>query len=373
MRHDHSKTKLIIYALVGCSALIIFLLIKIYLLKNPDSSVLLDSKNANLWIIFITGLTIGGLTCLAVQGGLLASVIAVGESDETKKHKFHGAIATSAFLISKLAMYTVLGFILGAFGGVLNISPAVQVYMQIIAGVYMLIVALNLLEVHPIFRYAIVQPPRFLTRMIRNRSKSTDLFAPALLGALTIFIPCGTTLAMEALAISSGSAIMGATTMFAFILGTIPVFFGVGWLTSILGDTYKKNFLKLAALALLYLGVTSIIGGFQVSGFSLSGLKSSPPVQVSQYNGPAQEVTINITASGYSPSTITAKQGIPIKLTLNSNNAFNCASAFRIPSLGVAVNLQPTQTEVIELPDQSVGQIAFSCSMGMYRGFITII
>lgn len=27
-----------------------------------------------LWIIFLTGLTVGGLTYLAVQGGLLASV-----------------------------------------------------------------------------------------------------------------------------------------------------------------------------------------------------------------------------------------------------------------------------------------------------------
>ncbi len=29
----------------------------------------------NLWVIFMTGLTVGGLTCLAVQGGLLSSII----------------------------------------------------------------------------------------------------------------------------------------------------------------------------------------------------------------------------------------------------------------------------------------------------------
>ena len=39
----------------------------------------------NLWVIFLTGLTIGGLTCLAVQGGLLASVIAAREGEEVEK------------------------------------------------------------------------------------------------------------------------------------------------------------------------------------------------------------------------------------------------------------------------------------------------
>ena len=35
----------------------------------------------DLWLIFLTGLTVGGLTCLAVQGGLLASVIAGREKE----------------------------------------------------------------------------------------------------------------------------------------------------------------------------------------------------------------------------------------------------------------------------------------------------
>ena len=29
----------------------------------------------NLWAVFLTGLTVGGLSCMAVQGGFLASVI----------------------------------------------------------------------------------------------------------------------------------------------------------------------------------------------------------------------------------------------------------------------------------------------------------
>ena len=36
----------------------------------------------NLWIIFLTGLTTGGLACLAVQGGLLTSIIANQKDQE---------------------------------------------------------------------------------------------------------------------------------------------------------------------------------------------------------------------------------------------------------------------------------------------------
>src|SRR6185295_2349368 len=102
---------------------------------------------------------------------------------------------TLAFLVAKLFAYTIFGFFLGAFGSAMGISQSTQIIMQFIAGVYMILIALNLLNVHPIFRYAVIQPPKFLTRKVRNQSKSKDLFAPAFLGAMTIFIPCGTTLA----------------------------------------------------------------------------------------------------------------------------------------------------------------------------------
>lgn len=327
----------------------------------------------NLWLIFLTGLTVGGLTCLAVQGGLLASIIAVRYS--------HTIFPTIAFLTTKLIAYTILGFILGAFGGALNISPNVQIIMQFVAGAYMILIALNLLNVHSIFRYVVIQPPRFLTRMVKNQSKSKDLFAPAFLGAMTIFIPCGTTLAMEALAISSANAFLGASIMAAFILGTVPVFFGVGYITTILGDNFRNKFLKIAGLAVLYLGITSangalIAGGLPITlpsvSIDLSG--SNNPAQDTQNNLPiTQNPEIDIKANGYFPNYIRVKRGETVNLTLKSTDAFSCASAFRIPSLNIAKNLQPNDTKLISFVPTQVGQIQFNCSMGMYRGVIEVI
>ncbi len=337
----------------------------------------------NLWVIFLTGLTVGGLTCLVVQGGLLTSVITAREGETTVNTKQHALFATGVFLIAKLLAYTILGFILGAFGGAINITDNVKIFMQLLAGIYMIAVAFNLLNVHPVFRYAIIQPPRFLTRMVRNQSKSKDIFAPALLGAMTIFIPCGTTLAMEALAISTANALNGALIMTAFILGTIPLFFGIGFVTSILGDAYKTKFLKLAAVAVFYLGITSVNGALVAldSPLSFQAFRENIPLMLGIKNtssadsdlGVTQNPEIVVTANGYSPNYIRVKKGLPVNLKLIGVDAYSCASAFRIPSLGIRRNLAANETQTVTFTPQTSGRILFSCSMGMYSGVIEVL
>ena len=212
---------------------------------------------------------------------------------------------------------------------------------------------------------------------------------------MTIFIPCGTTLAMEALAISSANAFLGSVIMFTFVLGTTPLFFGVGWLTSILGDNFRGRFLKIAALAVLYLGITSVNGALVVGGspITLQSLAENSPIQIdlsgqrfqssstSEENTQADTKVINgiqnvdliITSRGYSPTLITVKSGEPVRLNLKASDAFSCASAFRIPSLGIAKNLQPNGDDTVEFTPKNPGKIAFTCSMGMYRGEIQVI
>ena len=360
-------------------------IIYIVLNKSGFASQTQNIDSINLWVIFITGLTVGGLTCLAVQGGLLASVIAAREEESAlgKGTAKHAMYATGVFLVSKYIAYVVLGFILGAFGGALNIGGRLQTIMQLLAGLYMVAVALNLLNIHPIFWYAIIQPPRFLTRLVRNQSKSKDLFAPALLGGMTIFIPCGTTIAMEALAISSANAFAGASIMAVFILGTMPLFFGVGLITSIMGEAYKTKFLKLAAVAVIYLGVTSINGSLIALGspVTLQAIADNFP-KISLGSGdkvsrssqlPSQNVEIDVTSRGYTPNYLKVKKGEEVTLTLKSRDAYSCASAFRIPSLGISRNLAANDTQVIKFTPSKAGKITFACSMGMYGGVIEVI
>lgn len=336
----------------------------------------------DLWVIFLTGLTVGGVTCMAVQGGLLASTIAAREEEDIRagiKHK-HTIWPTVAFLATKFIAYVILGLILGLFGSALSLSDGARIVMQIAAAAYMIVVALNLLNVHPIFRYAILQPPKFLTKLVRNQSKSKDLFAPAFLGVMTIFIPCGTTLAMEALAISSGKPLNGALIMGAFIAGTSPLFFGLGFLTTILGDAFRTKFLKLAAVAVLYLGITSLNAALVVAGspITLQTIADNSPIQIDlsgeaaaqqqggpQVTGGVQTVNIEASSRGYTPNYVQFKAGVPVQLNLTAGQRLGCASQFRIPSLGIVKSLTPGATTTIEFTPPK-GKIIGTCAMGMF-------
>lgn len=355
----------------------------------------------NLWLIFITGLTTGGLSCLAVQGGLLATAmtrpVTVAQEAPHKRRrraKKQAAVTGVAlpkdpwpvvyFLVAKLAAYTVLGALLGALGAAVQLTPAVQATMQIIAGVFMLGTALNMLNVHPIFRYFAIQPPRFLTRLVRNQAKSETAFAPALLGFLTVLIPCGTTQAMEILAISSGSPVWGALIMAVFVLGTSPTFFVLGFLATQLRGKFQQVFALATTLLILALGCVSINAGLNVVGSPLAPSRVLASLLEPADYGPGrggvsaqvvdgvQEITINATERGYTPNRFTAESGQPIRLWLVTDGTYGCSRAFTIPSLGIMKILSETGRVAIDVPPQRSGPLYFTCSMGMYIGVINI-
>jgi uncharacterized protein len=320
----------------------------------------------NLWTIFVTGLVTGGLSCLAVQGGLLAATIAQNEDQNQSSN----ALPILAFLGAKLIAYTALGFLLGWFGSLFQISLGVQVVMQFLVAIFMLGTALNILEVHPFFRYFAIQPPRFVTKLVRNQSKSKSLFAPALLGALTVFIPCGTTQAMMALAIGSGSPLLGSMVMFAFVLGTTPLFFILGYFATKLGDSMHKTFMTIAAVTLIILALFTMRNVFALSG---SGIGLKQPSAETQEE-PVSEATIEFLQTSYSPDSITVKAGSEVSLNLSNVSGGGCIQAFTIPKLGIQKVVAVGTQEVLEFTAPSEPQqMEFMCSMGMYRGVINVI
>jgi hypothetical protein len=165
------KQTLLISAVVASFLAIGFLLVRIYSLEHPGFTLIPNSKlptDTNLVAIFLTGLFVGGLSCLAVQGGLLAATIAQREEEKlTDKSKKSGnALPILSFLIAKLIAYTILGFLLGSLGSVFQLSLTAKIVMQLAVVVFMVGTALNLLNVHPIFRYFALQPPKFVTSFV---------------------------------------------------------------------------------------------------------------------------------------------------------------------------------------------------------------
>lgn len=226
-------------------------------------------------VAFITGLTTGGLSCLAVQGGLLASSLASQiESDmqgKSSAQKPRVAQPILWFLISKLVAYTILGFFLGWLGSVLQLNPVSRAILQILIGIFMVGQALRLFNVHPIFRYFNIKPPKFITRYIRRKSKNNSpVVTPLFMGALTVLIPCGITQVVMASAIAAGNPLTGALLMFSFILGTSPVFFVVAYFATRLGERLEKYFMKFVAVVVLVLGLLTINTGLNLMGSPLS-------------------------------------------------------------------------------------------------------
>jgi len=276
-------------------------------------------------IAFITGLTTGGLSCLAVQGGLLASSLAnqieqdmLAQTATAKSHpvaqtppggkprpatKFrpHTALPIALFLIAKVIAYTLLGFLLGALGTVLQLTPMMRAALMIVLGVFMVGNALRMLNIHPIFRFFALEPPKFVTRYIRKTSKKgADLATPLFLGALTVLIPCGITQAMMAVAIATGDPVQGALLMFAFTLGTSPVFFAVAYFTTQIGARMEKAFMRFVAVVVLILGIVTYI-----SGLRLAGIPINMPDWLRRNSGPQQAqqvVPTNTVVKAYIPS-----------------------------------------------------------------------
>ncbi len=384
-----------------------------------------DASTNVLSLAFITGVTTGGLSCLAVQAGLLATSVArQAETDvatqlvvkhvvaqrkkrsnrrltKEQRRRERAALATleqpekpkrrnaampiALFLGAKLVAYTILGIFLGWLGSVLQLSPYSRAALQIGIGVFMLGTAARLFNLHPIFRYFVIEPPRFMTRFIRRYAKNSasTIATPLFLGALTIFIPCGVTQAMMVLAVGTGSPLLGAAIMFAFILGTTPVFFGLAYVATRLGEVLHTRFLQFAGATVLILGLVSIEGGLNLMGspYSFSNLLNSAAVTLAEASGSSQDVaaaqpdangaiTIHAYNTSYDPSLIKAPSSKPVTLTVVTSGTTGCTRGFVIPAIGLQRTLPETGQITINIPPSAAnGNLRFTCSMGMYSGY----
>jgi len=365
--------------------------------SNPNFATFASGSGtmSQLVVAFITGVTTGGLSCLAVQGGLLASSLAhqieqdyieqVAQGKGKKKARAIEPVRTNSalpiflFLVAKVVAYTLLGALLGLIGSYLTLSPMTRAVLMIAIGLFMVGNALRMFNVHPIFRYFSIEPPKFITRYIRRTAKGTDTFTPLFLGALTVFIPCGVTQAMMATALGTGSVAMGAALMFAFTLGTSPVFFVVAYLTTELGARLEKFFMRFVAVVVLILGLVTVNGGLNVLGSPLSFQNmtrslfpsnngSAPVAQAPTTNG---DVILYVKNQGYFPQTVGAPAGKDFVLNLVTNKTYSCARDFVIPALNVYQLLPDTGTVQVNIPAQEKGStLYFTCSMGMYTGRI---
>ncbi|MBW3643358.1 MAG: sulfite exporter TauE/SafE family protein [Actinobacteria bacterium] len=355
----------------------------------------------SLWAVLLTGLFAGGASCAAVQGGLLAGVVARRRPTPAAVPSRRASAANQAkatpgpaptptedaapvamFLVGKLVSHLLLGASLGLLGSAVQLGPRPRAYLQIGAGLVMVVLALDLLGVRAV-RGVVPTPPASWSRLVRRTGRWGSGLAPGLLGLATVLIPCGVTLSMMFLAVASGSPVSGAAIMAVFVLGTVPLFAIIGYAARRSTGWLQGRLRVLAGAAVLVAGLLAVNTGLVLNGspFTLAGaLRSATDSGSSASAAPppvgedgVQRIVIEVHDTGYSPSSVTAKAGVPTEVTMRTDGTQGCTRALVMSALGVQKVLPASGDTSIELGPLEPGLYRYTCGMGMYGGSIRVV
>lgn len=83
------------------------------------------------------------------------------------------------------------------------------------------------------------------------------------------------------------------------------------------------------------------------------------------------EVVI-VVDGGYTPNTIRAKAGQPLRLVFDRRDDSSCAEEVVIPAFGIKRFLPDGARTAIEITPREPGRVPFTCGMGMLKGSIIV-
>ena len=335
----------------------------------------LDEENVTAGFALLLGLVAGVSTCMALVGGLILGVAARHAELHPEATPWQNFRPHLFFNAGRVFGYALLGGLLGLLGGVLQVSGGVLAFLTIAVGIVMVALGLKLTNVSPRISAVSLTLPSGVARFfgVSDHQKEYSHRASLLTGAMTFFLPCGFTQAMQLYAISTGNFWTGATVMGAFALGTVPALLGIGGLSSIVRGAAARVFYSVVGTLVIVFGVYNVQSGYAVfPSFTPDAEELNySPADGGTVPGSVQTITMTQTSSGYSPSTLTVKAGVPVRWVITSESSFTCASSIVVPSLNIRRDLEKGEN-VIEFTPTKPGPIPFSCSMGMYRGLIQV-
>ena len=173
-----------------------------------------------------------------------------------------------------------------------------------------------------------------------------------------------------------------ALILFVFALGTAPALLMVGLASSSLKGSSGKLFYHFAGALVMVLGFwnfsnASTLMGFPLPKFSLPA-QTQNAQQVSAgganavFDGKKQVIRMSVLPSGYAPSQMTLRAGVPTEWIVDGTEASGCGSVLVSRELGIQKLLEAGDN-VFEFTPKTPGKISFMCSMGMIRGEFTVI
>jgi len=323
-------------------------------------------------VLFLIGV-FTSFHCIAMCGGInLTQCIGGGSSSLLPSALYNGG---------RIISYTIVGAIVGVIGSVVEFPGAFRGIVQIVAGIFMVIMGVNLLGLFTGLRRFNLRLPRFFSHKIEGTKEKSK--SPLIVGLLNGLMPCGPLQAMQLYALSTGSAVEGGLSMLAFSLGTLPLMFGLGALSTFLSRKSADKILKFGAVLVVFLGISMFSDGWALSGLKIPFVSAylakitakserTPAVTTVTVEDGVQIVKSELRKWERYPS-ITVKKGLPVKWTIDVEyGALNgCNERIVIPDYGIEHTFAVGENTIEFTPDKA-GRITYSCWMGMLRGYITV-
>ncbi len=353
---------------------IIIIAVAIILIGNSSNGIDMTSKlsGATYFVLFIVGI-LTSIHCVGMCGGIMLSQ----SINKDSKSKFDSAKPALLYNAGRVVAYTIIGGIVGSLGSVLSLSLSVKAALQIFAGVFMIIMGLNM-SGYSLFRKLNIRLPRSACS-VKKRPKT-----PFLVGILNGLMPCGPLQTMQLYALGTGSAASGALSMFIFSLGTVPLMLTFGTLSGLISKGYTKTLLRFSGILVVVLGIIMGTRGLALAGVNLpstsaltarlSGNKASAvasPVAKPTIENGVQIIRMTADDAGYTPNGLYVQKNMPVKWIIDGKALNSCNGEIIVPSLNIQKILQPGENVIEFTPEDT--DINFSCGMAMIRGVIKVV
>ncbi len=349
--------------LIGSCAILLYIVYTMFLSKY-DLSIPVSGEGASLFLLFFVGV-LTGFHCISMCGGFVVSYTtknAINGHKSFKQHLVYGG--------AKVFSYAFFGAIFGLIGGVFAFSVGLRGIIAIVAGVFMIFYSLSMLGIGFFRRFQF--NPKFLSK-IASKKHTGPYKGPFLTGLFGgLFIACGPLQAMYLYAMGTGNAIMGALSLGAFGLGTLPVMLGFGSLTTVISHKSTRKILKIAAILVLILGLVMLNRGLTVMGSSVTydtikdkiiGVESAAVLMEGGY----QIINMEVNRYGWEPDSFVLKKGVPAKWNIDVKELTGCNNEIIVRDYNIEIKLEKG-LNVVEFTPTETGTVRWSCWMGMIPG-----
>ncbi len=327
------------------------------------------TENMGYGLLFLVGL-LTGFHCVSMCGGFVVSYTLKDAKEGRSSYKSH-----LMYAVGKTLSYTLIGAAFGFLGSIFAFTPAMRGAAGIIAGLFLVVFGLNMLNITPWLRRIRIRMPSALSRFVDAESAKHN--NPLVIGLLNgLMIACGPLQAIYIMAAGTGSMVEGAKMLFVFGIGTLPVMLGFGFITSMLSAKATHKILKASGAIVIILGLIMINRGLALAGTGLDSSSFIAAVSASENKAAGnvavigsnyQTINMDVTRYGWEPDQFILKKGVPVRWVINGKEITGCNNAIQVPKLGLRFDIKPGQ-QVIEFTPTEEGIIPWSCWMGMIRG-----